>query len=63
KYEEEIARPDGKKIMPNKLQFDLQKNKNKKLKKTQKETKSKGSGDTNTVKAVRWDSMKDLRPE
>lgn len=63
KREEEFARQFGNRIMPNKLQFDNQKNKKKNMKNKQKEAESKRSRDPNTVKAVRWSSMEDLKPE
>lgn len=50
-----------KKILPNKLQFDLQESKNKKMKKKPKRPKSKWSRMTKSVKVVKWDSMENLR--
>ncbi|RXN21693.1 hypothetical protein ROHU_023981 [Labeo rohita] len=47
------------KIMANKVQFDLQRNK--KTKKKQIKLNSKGLRDKNTVKAVRYNSMEYLK--
>ncbi|CAM4665402.1 unnamed protein product [Leuciscus chuanchicus] len=57
KYEVEIARQGGKKIMSSKLQFDHQNYENKEEKNKQEELKSQGSREANTLKRDKWDSM------
>lgn len=54
KYEVEIVRQGGKKIMPSKLQFDHQ---NKEVKNKQEESR-----EATTLKLDRWDSMQYLTP-
>lgn len=62
KYEVEIARQGGNKIMPSKLQFDHQNYENKEVKNKQEESKSQRSREANTLKLDRWDSMQYLIP-
>lgn len=49
--------------MPIKLQFDHQRSKNEKMKNKQEKSQMKVSGDANTAKPVRWDSMEHVRPD
>ncbi|ROJ30621.1 hypothetical protein DPX16_3869 [Anabarilius grahami] len=57
KYEVEIVRQGGKKIMPSKLQFDLRNGENKEVKNKQEESR-----EATTLKLDRWDSMQYLTP-
>lgn len=50
-------------MMPIKLQFDHQRSKNEKMKNKQEKSQMKVSGDANTAKPVRWDSMEHVRPD